>query len=138
RALIAGRSRFLGCREPLPGRLHRRMARRRACHPAVVASAAGGPGALRTAYAGPGHAGVRAENVNTRMMSLIRSFLNQLRTSQVSGRLNSHIPKGALPTIAVQLPALPRRVLMTPSTVVESPPTGAPPGSVKVSRWTGT
>jgi hypothetical protein len=64
-------------------------------------------------------------------MSTISSFLNRFFISSVFGRASSHSPAGDLPIIDIQLPALPLRVLMTPSMDVAPPPTDpAPPRSV--------
>src|SRR6266508_3380120 len=71
-------------------------------------------------------------------MSSIASVSSQSRTCG-SVRASSQVPTGDLPIIAVQLPALPRRVLMIPSTDAAAPPTlPALPCSAKRRYSTGT
>jgi hypothetical protein len=56
-------------------------------------------------------------------MSSTSSFAKRARTSAELGKASSHAPIGALPIKGIQLPALPRRVLIMPSLVVAAPPT---------------
>src|SRR6516162_2562554 len=75
----------------------------------------------------------------TKRMSSISSSLNLAFISSEFGSANSHTPKGLFPIIGSQLPALPRRVLIVPSTE-EAPPPTAPgePSAVKRKDDTGT
>src|SRR5688500_11123862 len=80
-----------------------------------------------------GQSGVWPERVMTNRMSSNFSCANSSCLRPLSGNANSHSPNGDLSIMAVQLVALPLRVLITPSIeAAASPPSPAlPPHEVQ-------
>jgi hypothetical protein len=78
------------------------------------------------------------EWVITNSMSTLYSLLNRFLISSEFESVSSHSPAGFFPTMLIQEPAFPLRVLMTPSTDVAPPPTApVPPASAKRNDATG-
>src|SRR5437867_13234054 len=84
----------------------------------------GPPDAADKDSAHKGHSGVRPEKVMTNSISSISSSLKRFLVNTSFSRDNSQSPTGFFPIIAIQLPALPLRVLMMPSTEEAPPPIG--------------